>query len=66
MVDDPDIVGAVRLLIIRHGEDASTWAAERADEDLAREDIAGAAMWRAIGRTIEELRRERQTDEPLR
>ena len=65
MLNDPDIVGAARLLIVRHGEDASIWAAERADEDLAREDIAGATMWHAIGRTIEELRRVRRADELL-
>jgi hypothetical protein len=65
MFDDPDIVGAARLLIVRHGRDASMWAARRADEDLAREDIAGVSMWHAIGRTIEELRRERRADESL-
>ena len=73
MLSDPDIVGAARLLIVRHGEDASIWVAERADEDLAREDdedlaredIARASMWHAIGRTIEELRRVRRADELL-
>ena len=65
MFDDPDIVGAARLLIVRHGEDASIWAARREIEDLAREDIAGASMWHAIGRTIEELRRARRADELL-
>jgi hypothetical protein len=65
MVDDPEIIGAARLLIDRHGDYASSWAAQRADEDLARDDIAGVTMWHAIGRTIEELQRGRRADEPL-
>jgi len=65
MIDDPEIIGAARLLIERHGNRASTWAAERADEDLARDDIAGVTMWHVIGRTIEELQRERRADEAL-
>jgi hypothetical protein len=65
MFEDPDIVGAAKLLIDRHGDDASSWAAERADEDLARDDIAGVSMWHAIGRTIDELQRDRRADEPL-
>jgi len=63
MFDDRDIVGAAQLLIVRHGRNASIWAARQADEEMAREDIVGAGMWRAIGRTIEELRRERRADE---
>jgi hypothetical protein len=54
---DLDIYRAAKLLVNRHGEDASIRAAECADELLRAGDIEGSAIWRAIMGTIEELQR---------
>jgi hypothetical protein len=65
MVHDPDIYRVARLLIDRQGEGASQWAAERVDESLVGDDVTGITMWSAIGRAIDELRRDRQDDDAL-
>ena len=49
----------------KHGEDALIHAAERADDLLEAGDTDGAAIWRAIMGTIEELRRDRGPGESL-
>jgi hypothetical protein len=65
MVDDPDIFRAAKLLIDRHGEEAATFAAGRADLLLEEGDIDGSAVWRRILAAIEELQRGRREDEAV-
>jgi hypothetical protein len=65
MVDDPDIFWAAKLLIDRHGEEAATFAAGRADELLEEGDLDGAAIWRRILAAIGELQRERRLGEAV-
>jgi len=62
---DPDIFRAAKLLIDRHGENATLRAAERADQLLEAGDMIGAATWRRILKAIEELRRGPREGEPL-
>ncbi len=57
MIDEPDIFRAAKLLIDRHGEDASLRAAERADGLLEAGDIIGATTWHRILKAVEELQR---------
>jgi hypothetical protein len=59
MIPDLDIYRAAKLLVDQHSEDASLWAAERADALLMQGDVEGSAVWRAIGKAIAELQRER-------
>jgi hypothetical protein len=54
MVADPDIFRAAKLLIDRHGEEAATFAAGRADLLLVEGDIDGSGVWRRILAAIEE------------
>ena len=65
MIPDLDIYRAAKLLVDRHGEDASIRAAERADDLLEAGDIEGAVIWRSILAAIEELQRGRLDGEPL-
>jgi hypothetical protein len=65
LTDDPDIFRAAKLLIDQHGNDASTRAAQRADELLEEGDIDGAVVWRRILEAIEELTRGRREGEAL-
>ena len=54
MTADIDIWRAAHLLIKRHGADAATVAAQRADEMLANGDVDGLAVWKLIGAAIED------------
>jgi hypothetical protein len=56
VITDIDIWRSAKLLIDRHGGNAATVAAMRADELLERGDVAGQAVWKRIVRAIEELR----------
>jgi carbon monoxide dehydrogenase subunit G len=62
MVDDIDIWRAAKLMIHRHGADATTAAAMRADAMLKENDAAGVVTWKQIVRAIEELQRPRTND----
>jgi len=42
-------------LIAQHGDEATIHAAMRADELLENGDVEGAATWRRIVRTIEDM-----------
>ena len=65
MIHGPDIFRAAELVIDRHGDDAATRAAQRADELLEDGDVDGAAVWRRILAAVEELRRGRREGESL-
>jgi hypothetical protein len=58
MLRDIDIWRAAHLLMKQHGGDAVFEAAQRSDDMLARGDLEGAAVWRAIRRAIEDLARQ--------
>ena len=51
----PEGYRAAHLLIKRHGDDAPTEAAMRADELAADGDMEGRAVWIRIVKAIEEL-----------
>ena len=57
MVSDLDIYRSTTVLIDRHGENAASEAAHRADAFRKRGDQNGYAVWRRIHRAIEELSR---------
>ena len=66
MITDLDIWRVANLLVRRHGEDAATNAARRADK-LAGEGLTdGAAVWRRVRCAVEELqRRTRRSGEAV-
>ena len=56
MVDEIDIWRTAKQVIDQHGEDASTFAAMRADELLDNGDLEGSAVWtRIVKATIDLL-----------
>lgn len=55
MVTDWEIWACAQHYVTRHGEDAPIHAAMRADELMARGDMAGARTFTAIVRRIEDL-----------
>ena len=55
MTSDLDIFRTANTLIREHGDKAAIHAAMRADEMLEAGDLDGAATWRRIIKTIEEL-----------
>lgn len=57
MIADIDIWRAANLLVERHGEDAGTIAAMRADDMLEKGDLEGETVWLRILDAIEELLR---------
>ncbi len=57
MTSDLDIYRSAKLLIDRHGEDATLEAAMRADKLQAAGDMDGKRVWLRIMRAIEELQR---------
>jgi hypothetical protein len=66
MIDDPDVWRAASVLIHRYGDDASSCAAQRADELLAHGDADGHSIWLRILKAIAELTRiERKDDEAV-
>jgi hypothetical protein len=58
------IYRAANLVIDEIGEDAATYAAERADLLNREGDALGAAAWRRIAPVIEELQRKRRKGKP--
>ena len=65
MTDAIDIYRAAKLVIDRHGEEASLYAAARSAVLAGEGDAEGAAVWRQITAAIEELQRARRPDEAL-
>jgi hypothetical protein len=57
VVAEIDIWRAARLMVQRHGADAATEAAMRADERLAAGDLDGQATWKRILAAIEGLQK---------
>ena len=66
MIDDPDVWRAASVLIHQYGDDASSRAAQRADELIACSDADGHSIWMCILRAVSELMRtERNDNEPV-
>lgn len=57
MTEEIDIWRAAHLLVKRHGADAETTAATRADELLAQGDVDGQRIWKRIVAAVRELQR---------
>ena len=65
MTDAVDIYRAAKLVIDRHGDDASLYAAARTAVLAGEGDVEGAAVWRQITAAVEELQRERRPGEAV-
>ncbi len=52
---DRDIFRSAQVLVKRHGGDAQTEAAMRADAMLERADLDGYAVWKRVLRAVGEL-----------
>jgi hypothetical protein len=65
MIADPDVYGAAKLLVDKHGDGAARRAERRAAELSDEGDAEGAATWRLILNAIVELQRERGPGEAL-
>ncbi len=65
MTSDPDIYRAAKLVMDQRGEEAATFAGDRADQLLEDGDIDGALVWRRILEAIEELLRGPLADEAV-
>ena len=61
MTEDIDIWRAAHLLVKRHGADAATVAAQRADELLAEGDLDGERIWKRIVGAVRELQQTKLT-----
>jgi hypothetical protein len=60
-----DIYRAAKLVIDRHGEDASLYAAARSAVLAGEGNVEGAAVWRQITAAVEELQRARRPGEAV-
>jgi hypothetical protein len=56
---DSDVILAARSMIQRYGSDAAKEAAQRANDELARGDVASGATWQRILAAIEKLQAEK-------
>jgi hypothetical protein len=65
VIEDPDPYRAAKLVIDQRGEEAATFAGDRADQLLEDGDIVGALVWRRVLAAIEELQRGPRNDEPV-
>ena len=65
-VTDPDVWRAAKLLVDRHGNDASIQAAMRADELMAAGDTEGWEVWKRICRAADDLLRAEPLPEERR
>ena len=65
MTEIIDIYRAAKLVIDRHGEEASLYAAARTAVLAGEGDVEGATIWRRITAAVEELQRERRPDEAV-
>ena len=59
MIPEIDIWRTAQLMTSRHGDNAGAQAERRAAALLAQGDRIGAAVWRRIGKAIEELRKRK-------
>jgi len=57
VTEEIDIWRAANLLVKRHGADAETVTAQRADELLAQGDADGHRIWKRILAAVHELQR---------
>ena len=55
MPEPIDIYRTAHALIERHGDTAAIHAAERADAMLAKGDLDGRDLWRAILKAVDDL-----------
>jgi hypothetical protein len=55
MIPDRDVWQAALLIVKRYGDDAMLEAAQRADQLLEEDDMAGAETWHRILNAIERL-----------
>lgn len=62
MIADIDIWRTAALLVKQHREEARIIAGQRADELFEAGDYEGAAVWRLIVKTIEELTRAKPAE----
>jgi len=65
MIDGRDVFTGAMLVIDKHGEDAGSVAAQRAEQMLEAGDLDGTMVWRQIVTAIEELQRGRRDGEGL-
>jgi hypothetical protein len=65
VTDIIDIYRAAKLVIDRHGKEASPYAAARAAVLSGEGDADGAAIWRQITAAVEELQRGRRPGEAV-
>ncbi len=63
MTTNIDIYRSANELIEQHGEDAPIEAAMRADELAADGDMEGVAVWKRIGKAVEEVLSEERPDD---
>ncbi len=63
MTSDIDIYRAANELIKQHGDAADIEAAMRADELMEAGDMEGVAVWKRIGKAIEELQSLERPDD---
>ena len=57
-MDDIDIFRSAKLLIDRHGNEASIIAIKRATKMLDDGDVAGYAVWKRVVVAIKDMQRE--------
>jgi hypothetical protein len=65
VTDIIDMYRAAKLVIDRHGNDATLYAAARTAVLSGEGDVEGAAVWRQITAAVEELQRERRPGEAV-
>ena len=62
MASQLDIYRSAKLLVDQHGDEAPIHAVMRAGEFLDKGDLDGAAVWRWIVSTVNELLADRRAD----
>lgn len=62
MTTERDIWASARMMVTRHGEDAATEAAMKADKFGLVGDLAGQRTWLRVLRAIEWLQDQRGSD----
>ena len=65
MIDGRDVFTGAMLVIDKHGKDAGSVAAQRAEQMLEAGDLDGTMVGRQIVTAIEELQRGRRDGEGL-
>jgi hypothetical protein len=57
VTSDLDIWRTANIIVQSHGDDAAIFAAQRADELLAKGDLEGQLVWKRITAAVSELQR---------